>query len=269
MFINTPHDQCDTSWVVLSVKTVKIVLNTFCSDSDSAKRNKIKKNIIKNQRTDRFLKESNNESYYPKLTLESLQLREELNKTSSTLEKSNKNVLEDNKTKQMTKDTEELKDEKQIKAGNDENKKRETAKKGGKNSVRELMSIYLLTASPDTILKEANRLMNTKQTHHILITDENNSLLGILSDRDIKKFVSPFANSNIADSKDRATLNLKLGQIMTRNPVTITPEKSVSDCIELMLEKSINALPVIDDKKRVIGIITTTNIFKYILTILK
>ncbi len=195
-------------------------------------------------------------------------MREEIkNESAIAKEGETANISEENK--QKTEGVEEVIDQKETKATDDTKGKKEIEIKGGKKSVNELMSVYLLTASPEITLREANRLMSTKKTRHILITDYNKKLLGILSDRDIKKFVSPFAGSNIANSKDRATLDLKIGQIMTKNPITITPEKSIRDCIELMLEKSISALPVINDAKQLVGIITTTNIFKYILSIMK
>ena len=135
-------------------------------------------------------------------------------------------------------------------------------------TAKDIMSGNLLTASVNDTLEKAHQLMEEKQTHHILITDQNQRLAGLLSDRDIKKFASPFAGSDLETSKDKATLSLPVERIMSKNPVTIGHQKSVKACIEKMLENSIHSLPVLDDDKKLLGIVTSTDIFKYFLTLI-
>ena len=135
-------------------------------------------------------------------------------------------------------------------------------------TTEEIMSGNLLTAPVSATLEKAHQLMEEKQTHHILITDNEQRLVGILSDRDIKKFASPFAGSELETSQDKATFSLSVERIMSKNPATISPQESVKACIEKMLENSIHSLPVLDDDRMLLGIVTSTDIFKYVLTLI-
>lgn len=132
----------------------------------------------------------------------------------------------------------------------------------------ELMNMELATCSAEASLQEAHDLMNKRHTHHLLITDADNRLVGILSDRDIKKFVSPFAGSQLETARDKATLAIKVKNIMSRNVVTISPQKSVKACIAKMLENSIHSLPVLDEHGKLIGIVTATDVFKFVLEVI-
>ncbi len=136
-------------------------------------------------------------------------------------------------------------------------------------TVQDIMTTDLLTVSANTTLRDAHKHMGEKQTRHILITDDDKKLIGILSDRDVKKYVSPFAGSNIASDRDKATLGLQLDKIMSKNLKTIRPEKTVKDCIKMMLEHSINSLPVLDEDEKLVGIITSTNIFQFVLKLIQ
>lgn len=132
----------------------------------------------------------------------------------------------------------------------------------------ELMNRQLATCSADATLQEAHDLMEQKHTHHVLITDAEDKLVGILSDRDIKKFVSPFAGSQLETARDKATLALKVKNIMSRNAVTISPQKSIKACITKMLENNIHSLPVLDEHGKLIGIVTATDVFKFVLEVI-
>ena len=49
---------------------------------------------------------------------------------------------------------------------------------------------------------------------------------------------------------------LKVSEVMTRDPITISPRDSVTEAAEIMIENKIGCLPVVDDHGRVVGILT-------------
>ena len=67
--------------------------------------------------------------------------------------------------------------------------------------LEEIMSKVLQTVSVNTVLSEANKVMNESSVRHLIIENENGTIAGILSDRDIKRFISPFATSDGATKK--------------------------------------------------------------------
>ena len=125
--------------------------------------------------------------------------------------------------------------------------------------VAKVMKIGIKCARMDDTLEKIMHEMKQLDTHHILVVDEG-KLKGIISDRDIKRFVSPFVGTAAESTKDASTLTLKAHQIMTRNPHVVSPETDVRHAMDLMLEHKINALPVVDAERNLKGILTTKDI---------
>jgi acetoin utilization protein AcuB len=114
-------------------------------------------------------------------------------------------------------------------------------------------------------LIEAHTMMSGMGIHHLLVVDAAGKLVGVLSDRDIKKFASPFAGSKVEDENDRATLSLPVERIMSKKVISVGPEATVKQCLETLLQKSIHALPVVDDTGKLLGLVTVTDILKLFL----
>ena len=52
--------------------------------------------------------------------------------------------------------------------------------------VREVMQQALVTIAPDVAVRAAAELMRSRQVNHLLVTDEHDRLIGVLTDRDLK-----------------------------------------------------------------------------------
>lgn len=91
--------------------------------------------------------------------------------------------------------------------------------------------------------------------HHLPVTDQD-KLVGIISDRDILRLVSPFINSVSEQPRDIDTLNRAAHQIMTRQPIRVKADTPIEDILEWLRKVDISCLPVVDDEDHVVGIIT-------------
>ena len=114
-------------------------------------------------------------------------------------------------------------------------------------TVRDAMfrKIYFLPA--DAELEEAFQLMTAHALRHIVVADPvNHKLQGIISDRDVKRFISPFVGSPREEEKDRLTLKIKLGSMMKKDVIFTTEEEPLRTVVEKMLQRQINAVPVVD-----------------------
>jgi acetoin utilization protein AcuB len=127
--------------------------------------------------------------------------------------------------------------------------------------VKELMSEKLITVGPNDKLDRVFFLYNFENIRHLPVI-ENNKLVGILSDRDLKKVLGP--KKTIIENPDGTTVQLstrKVKNIMRRGVITIEPEQRAADAAAIMAKKKIGALPVVH-KNKLVGIITATDILR-------
>ncbi len=92
--------------------------------------------------------------------------------------------------------------------------------------------------------------------HHLLVL-EKGRLVGVISDRNLLRNVSPFLGRDLAErSQDLATLNRRVHQVMTRQPVVARPDMPIEAAARLILDKDISCLPVADEHLHPLGIVT-------------
>ena len=128
---------------------------------------------------------------------------------------------------------------------------------------KHLMSDNLVTVELDDSLATVKEIFDHVSFHHLLVV-EGKKLLGVISDRDLLKAISPNVDTAAATTKDLATLNKKAHQIMTRNPVTATPEASIIEVVALFNEHPISCIPVVNDNGEPEGIISWRDIMREI-----
>ncbi len=127
--------------------------------------------------------------------------------------------------------------------------------------VKELMSTKLTTVSPNDKLDRVFFLYNFENLRHLPVL-EKNKLVGIISDRDLKKILGP--KKTFVEKPDGTTVRLstrRVKNIMRRNVTTIEPEQRAADAAAIMAKKKIGALPVVH-KNKLVGIISATDILK-------
>jgi CBS domain-containing protein len=104
--------------------------------------------------------------------------------------------------------------------------------------------------SPDDALTAAIARMEVGDFRSVPVV-LNGVLVGIVSDRDIR-------------SCRHEPESTKIGAIMSKNPICISPDDSVNEAVRMILSRKIGGLPVIKEHK-LVGIITTTDILKAVL----
>lgn len=108
-------------------------------------------------------------------------------------------------------------------------------------------------SSVDTVFKAA-KLMAEKDIGALLVM-ENGNLVGIISERDI-------ARKSVVSEKPAQQMLIR--EIMTTSVISVSPDKTIEECMELMTEKGIRHLPVLFDD-RLVGIISIRDIVKEVL----
>ena len=116
----------------------------------------------------------------------------------------------------------------------------------------------------DFTLLKAIELCSEKRIRHLPVLDENRRLAGIVTDRDLRYFLSPRLGTISENSSDRESLSRHVHQMMVRKVICATTDMTLSEAAQLMLTNRIGCLPVVNDDRRVVGIITTSDILRYI-----
>jgi len=133
-----------------------------------------------------------------------------------------------------------------------------------KHLVRDWMTPDPVTIDPRTTLPEANRLMKECNIRRLPVV-ENGHLVGIVTLGDIRE-ASPSSAATLSIYELNYLISrLTIGEIMTRDPITIPPDTSIEAAARLMLEHKIGGLPVVDGQK-VVGVITESDIFRLLVT---
>ncbi|MFN3921629.1 MAG: CBS domain-containing protein [Caldimicrobium sp.] len=132
--------------------------------------------------------------------------------------------------------------------------------------VKDWMSEHVITLDENTSILKAIQLLKEHKIRRIPVTRDN-KLVGIITDRDIKE-VAPSKTTTFEVHELYYILSeLKLKDIMTKDPITVHPDDTVEYAAVLMLENKISGLPVVDNEGHVVGIITQTDIFKLFVNI--
>lgn len=130
--------------------------------------------------------------------------------------------------------------------------------------VNEIMTTKVITIEMDDTLGQIQKIFEKHKFHHLLIVDDG-ELIGIISDRDVLKEISPHVNTISEDSRARQTLKKKAHQIMSRKPITVEPDTLVDDAASIMLKKNISCLPVVSLSGNIDGILSWKDILKCLL----
>lgn len=124
--------------------------------------------------------------------------------------------------------------------------------------VRDILTPGVISITPETTLPEAIRLARERGVRHLPVFEQR-KLVGIVSDRDLKRAMASPATSLDIHELNYLLDRLAVGEIMTRAVITIGPTAPVEEAARLMVLEKISALPVMDGD-RLLGIVTETDV---------
>ncbi|MGL5976951.1 MAG: CBS domain-containing protein [Aeromonas sobria] len=126
--------------------------------------------------------------------------------------------------------------------------------------LKEIMTTRVATVSMDDRLGVIKESFEQAHFRHLLVLEEE-VLVGVISDRDLFRAISPYLDSEAEMSRDTETLNRRAHQVMSRQLITIGPHLTVRDGVKLMLEKGVSCLPVLENGE-LVGIISWKDFLK-------
>jgi CBS domain-containing protein len=116
--------------------------------------------------------------------------------------------------------------------------------------VGDLMSTALVFVRDTDTIALARREMRRAGIHHLPVVDEHQNLIGVISKTDL------------TEGRSRPGRRQRIGEIMSRAVVTVTPETSITLASDLMLDHVFRSLPVVGSDGQLIGILTETDVLR-------
>jgi acetoin utilization protein AcuB len=135
--------------------------------------------------------------------------------------------------------------------------------------VSETMHTDLIAVTPQTKLAEVRGLMQEKKFRHLPVVDKDGKLVGIVTDRDMR---DAHPSSLLSEEEYQRTLDKvmehRVEEVMTVDPLTIAPYFTLQDTLMVMGKKKVGALPVVDDKGYLKGIMSTRDLLSAFVNIM-
>jgi acetoin utilization protein AcuB len=128
--------------------------------------------------------------------------------------------------------------------------------------LRDLMTARLVTVEADDTLETIKHIFDSVKFHHLLVIDSSKKLIGVISDRDLLRALSPYVGTPSENARDLATLKKRAHQIMTREPITLPPDATVDEAIGLFLDRRISCIPIVDERLRAVGILSWRDVLR-------
>jgi len=131
------------------------------------------------------------------------------------------------------------------------------------------MTKTVITIRPEAGLAEARDAMEKNQIRHLPVVKQDNTLVGIITDRDIRSAMPSVFSSNQDYMKARERVyQLKVEDVMTKNPITISPMNTLEDALLMMHTMRKGAFPVVDQQGKLKGIISTRDLIRAFINVL-
>jgi len=115
--------------------------------------------------------------------------------------------------------------------------------------VESYMSHAPITIRDDMDYWKASEIMKEKDLHHIPVINQDETVVGILTLRDLKMAAMHFGEARV-----------EVSEVMHSPVVTVAPGEALADAARIMIDNRIGGLPVLGDDGQIVGILTETDL---------
>jgi acetoin utilization protein AcuB len=132
--------------------------------------------------------------------------------------------------------------------------------------VENWMNPKVVTIDADDSMLDATKLLKEHGIRRLPVL-EKGKLVGVVTDRDLKRASPSDATTLEAHELLYLIANIKVREIMTRKPITVPYNFTIEEAAEILLQAKISGMPVVDKDGDVIGMITQTDLFKVLISL--
>ena len=135
--------------------------------------------------------------------------------------------------------------------------------------VSKSMTQKVITVHPEDSVVEARDLLKKHRIRHLPVVEKDDVLVGIITDRDIRSALPAafYANADTHPEIGESAA-IKVGDIMTANPHTVSPEDTIEDALLQIQTMRVGAFPVVDRQGRLEGLISVRDLLRAFINVL-
>ncbi len=130
--------------------------------------------------------------------------------------------------------------------------------------VKDYMSSTVISVTSETPITQAHQIMKKNNIRRLPVID-NGNLEGMVTIGDVREASPSGATSLSIWELNYLWSQIKVGNIMTKDVMTVRANEPIINAAKLMYENKISGLPVLDDAGKVIGVITESDIFRMVI----
>jgi acetoin utilization protein AcuB len=131
------------------------------------------------------------------------------------------------------------------------------------------MTREVITIDQEATIFDAQELLAENKIRHLPIIDKERRLIGIITDRDIRSAL-PYSSymEHCGEKEKERVSKFKVKDIMTKDPISISPTYTIQDALLLIQNSKVGALPVVDDDLKLKGIISVRDLLRAFINVL-
>ena len=131
------------------------------------------------------------------------------------------------------------------------------------------MTRKVITVDPDKNVFEAQELMAHNHIRHLPVVDHKQKLIGIVTDRDIRSALPyNYIKDSCSPEQREEICSLTVKDIMTADPITISPTYTIQDALLMIQKSTVGALPVVEEDGRLSGILSVRDLLRAFINVL-
>lgn len=119
----------------------------------------------------------------------------------------------------------------------------------------DVMTERPMTVSPNESVAAAARVLEALEIRHLPVVDDSGELAGMLSDRDLRGGLA-------TDGTSAPLPSTRVRDVMSREIIEAFPDDDLVEIAELMIDNRIGAVPILDERRALVGIVSYVDVLR-------
>jgi len=133
--------------------------------------------------------------------------------------------------------------------------------------LRRVTANELMTPDPYVVFEEqplldAMEIMREHDIRQLPVVDDAGRLVGIITDRDLRQALSSHLETELETGQDVLDTYMQVGEIMTGEPLTVLPDDTMEEVIDILLATKVGGLPVVNLENIPVGMVSYLDVLR-------